>query len=56
MKIHYIDIDHDNKIPIEHRTGYGTICGYQREKGTHIRKEVDCKLCLREMKKKGLIE
>ncbi|WP_017826185.1 hypothetical protein [Clostridium botulinum] len=54
-KIHYLDLDHDSKIPRDYRTGKGTICGYQRQEATLNKENVTCKLCLREMKKKKLI-
>jgi len=51
-KMHYLDIEHDLKIPWWNRyKGYrGTVCGYQRENVTLEKDEVTCKLCLREMR------
>lgn len=54
-KIHYLDLEHDSKIPNEYRIGKGTICGYQRDEATLNKDKVTCKLCIREMKKKKLI-
>ena len=34
----------------------GTICGYLRKNTTYKINEVTCKLCIKELKKKGLIK
>ncbi|CEK34283.1 hypothetical protein UMC2_34941 [[Clostridium] sordellii] len=57
MKIHYFDKETNKKIPIfQKHKGSGTICGYIRKEITFKPEEVTCKLCLMEMKKKGIIK
>lgn len=57
MKIHYFDKETNKKIPIfQKHKGSGTICGYVRKEITFKPEEVTCKLCLMEMKKKGIIK
>jgi hypothetical protein len=57
-KTHLFDGDHDKKIPSwdsNKLLGYrGTICGYQRQNVRSDPREVNCILCLREMKKRNI--
>lgn len=57
-KIHLFSNEHESKIPkwdSNKILGYhATICGYQRKNVASDPHRVNCKLCLREMEKKGL--
>lgn len=57
-KTHLFDSEHDNKIPLwntDKLLGYrGTICGYQRKNVRSDPREVNCKLCLKEIEKRGI--
>lgn len=57
-KTHLYWHENDSKIPKSDENklmGYrGTICGYQRKNVRHDSREVNCKLCLKEMEKRGI--
>ncbi|MGL5751075.1 MAG: hypothetical protein ACRCXT_11145 [Paraclostridium sp.] len=56
MKIHYFDKKVQREIPFfEKHKGSGTICGHIRQEITFDKDKVTCKLCLNEMKKRGII-
>ena len=56
-KTHLWDTKHESKITftdINKLNGYrATACGYQRKNASFDPKEVNCKLCINEMQKKG---
>ena len=56
MKTHLHDVEHEAKIPDwdENKiNGYrATCCGYQRKLVTSDRREVTCKICLREIERR----
>jgi hypothetical protein len=53
-KIHLFDYEHFEKFPVNNTNRRNaTKCGYVRDNITHDKKKVNCKLCLREMKKEG---
>lgn len=57
MKVHYFDLTEHLKVPMHLREGYKmSKCGYLRKETTIDFDEVTCKLCIKEMKKIGLIK
>jgi hypothetical protein len=57
-KTHLLDREHERKIPSwdgNKILGYhATACGYQRKDVASDPSRVNCKLCLREMRKKNI--
>lgn len=57
MKTHYFNYEEDMKVPRHLREDCRmALCGYLREKTTMDFDEVTCKLCIKEMRKRGLIK
>lgn len=55
MKVHLFDFEHYKSFPPNDMDRFNaTKCGYVRENVTRDRKEVTCKLCLREIRKQGI--